>query len=59
MKLAEFEAKVKEVGFADVLAKAIEQACNSLNFDLHCIDWFASSPEVADFYIEQKNRMAA
>lgn len=59
MTLAEFEAKAQEVGFVDVLSKTIELACNSLDFDLRCIDWFASSPEVADFYIEQKNRMAA
>lgn len=57
MDIHEFVAKQPALTVA--LATALEQACNSLDFDLRCIDWFVSSPEVADFYIEQKNRMAA
>lgn len=45
-----------EAAFTDALTIAITDAVNTLDFDLRCIDWFVSSPEVADFYIEQKNR---
>lgn len=59
MTLTEFEAQ--EAALADVLTCAIKEAVESLDFDLRCIDWFVSSPEVADFYIKQKNqqRLAA
>jgi hypothetical protein len=38
------------------LSVAIESACNDLEFDLQCLDWFSYAP---DFFIEKKNVKAA
>jgi hypothetical protein len=35
---------------------AIEKACQKLDFDLQCLDWFSYTP---DFFIRQKNIKAA
>ena len=32
-------------------ADSIVEACNTLDFDLQCLDWFSCNP---DFYIQQK-----
>ena len=35
---------------------AIKGACQKLDFDIRCIDWFSYTP---DFFIKQKNLKAA
>jgi hypothetical protein len=35
---------------------AINEACQKLDFDLQCLDWFSYTP---DFFIRQKNVKAA
>jgi hypothetical protein len=35
---------------------AIEEACQKLDFDLQCLDWFSYTP---DFFIRKKNVKAA
>lgn len=54
MKLHEFEGNSS--GLANAWAHAMEKACETLDFDLQCLDWFSYNP---DFFIENKNVKAA
>jgi hypothetical protein len=54
MKLHEFEGNSSE--FVTAWAVALEKACQKLDFDLQCLDWFSYNP---DFFIEQKEVKAA
>lgn len=38
------------------LTSALAEACQDLDFDLKCLDWFSYNP---DFYIEKKNQKVA
>lgn len=55
MKESIFKAN-QEIELQSVLAEALQNACNKVNFDLRCLDWFSYTP---DFFIQQKNIKAA
>lgn len=54
MKPQEFKPNSPELVTA--WANAIKGACQKLDFDLQCLDWFSYTP---DFFIRQKNVKAA
>lgn len=41
--------QVKDI--AEAVAAALTEACEKVDFDLRCIDWFSFNP---DFYIKQQ-----
>lgn len=50
MKPEEFDPN--SLALIHAFSIALETSCNTINFDLKCLDWFSYTP---DFYIEQKN----
>lgn len=54
MKPQEFNSNSPEL--VNAWAKSIEGACEKLDFNLQCLDWFSYTP---DFFIQQKNVKAA
>jgi hypothetical protein len=54
MKPQKFDPNSQEL--VNAWAGAIEQACQKLDFDLKCLDWFSYTP---DFFIRQKSLRAA
>lgn len=55
MKKQTFNAN-QETELHKALAEAFQTACDKVDFDLRCLDWFSYNP---DFFIEQKNIKAA
>ena len=54
MKNTNFDANSKVL--TEAWTFALHKACNNLDFDVRCIDWFSYNP---DFFIGQKNSKAA
>jgi hypothetical protein len=54
MKKHEFNPNSPEL--VNAWFNSIKNACETLDFDLQCLDWFSYNP---DFFIEHKNIKAA